>query len=330
MDALMTLHASSSPANKAKIFGNFYGVSCSSAANLKAFLSKIRSIDQKLTRIGFKMDSEVLAYFTLFKLPTELDSVRSELLFGGKEVTLKSVLNSLEQNSVSSGPSVEVMTEGAMVAATDSNHPRCTHCKRLGHLVGTCYRLHPHLSLRKQKATVAEQVFMAVSTPDPSLTILDSGTTSHMFNCLALLKDPQPCNVKIGIGKSGSFMTATHIGEVSSEVSSGRLSLQKSFFVPELSRNLLCYHRFFEKGYYTRPTTSGRFELTNGQHCLLTGLETNNLFYLDITFSLPTGSVSLVAHGIRPSTSLWHNRLGHPNSHLSRLHPSPAWYCRQP
>lgn len=123
MDALTTLHASSSPANKAKIFGNFYGVSCPSAANLKSFLSEIRAIDQQLTRIGFKMDSEVLAYFTLFKLPTELDSVRSALLFGGKEVTLKSVLDSLEQTSVSSGPSVEIKTEGAMVAATDSNRP---------------------------------------------------------------------------------------------------------------------------------------------------------------------------------------------------------------
>lgn len=45
MEALTTLHASSSPANKAKIFGNFYSVSCPSAANLKVFLSEIRSIN---------------------------------------------------------------------------------------------------------------------------------------------------------------------------------------------------------------------------------------------------------------------------------------------
>lgn len=69
MNALTTLHASSSPANKAKIFGNFYSVSCPSATNLKTFLAEICSIDQQLTRIGFKIDSEVLAYFTLFKLP---------------------------------------------------------------------------------------------------------------------------------------------------------------------------------------------------------------------------------------------------------------------
>ena len=322
MDALTTLHASSSPAKKAKIFGNFYGVSCTSSANLKTFLAEIRSIDQQLTRIGFKMDSEVLAYFTLSKLPSELDSIRSALLFGGKEVTLKFVLDSLEQTSVSTGPAVVVKAESAMVSSSDSGRPRCTNCKRLGHLVETCYRLHPHLNPRKEKATVAEQVFMAADIIDPSLTFLDSGTTSHMFNNIALLKDPQPCSVKIGIGKSGQYMSATHIGTVLSEVVSGRLSLQRSFFVPKLSRNLLCYNRFFEKGYYTRPTTSGRFEITNGQHCLLTGTVSNNLFYPDISFSLPAGSVSLVAHGVKPSTSLWHNRLGHPNSsYLSSILP---------
>lgn len=144
MEALTTLHASSSPADKAKIFGNFYGVSSSPAANLKTFLAEIRSINQQLTCIGFKMDSEVLAYFTLFKLPSELNSICSALLFGGKEVTLKFVLDSLEQTSVSLTSTVVVKTGSAMVSSTDSGRPRCTHCKRLGHLVETCYRLHPH------------------------------------------------------------------------------------------------------------------------------------------------------------------------------------------
>lgn len=120
MDALTSLHASSSPANKAKIFGNFYAVSCSSSAHLKTFLADIRSIDQQLTRIGFKMDSEVLAYFTLFKLPSDLDSIRSALLFGGKEVTLKFVLDSLEQTAVSSAPGIEIKTEDALVTSADS------------------------------------------------------------------------------------------------------------------------------------------------------------------------------------------------------------------
>ncbi|EGG05773.1 uncharacterized protein MELLADRAFT_63812 [Melampsora larici-populina 98AG31] len=72
--ALTSLHALSSPANKAKIFGQFYALSCPTSGDLKTFLSEVRLVDQQLTRIGFKVDSEVLAYFTLFKLPQELDS----------------------------------------------------------------------------------------------------------------------------------------------------------------------------------------------------------------------------------------------------------------
>lgn len=40
-DALISLPNSSSPENKAKMFGQFYGLSCSNAAGLKTFLSDI-------------------------------------------------------------------------------------------------------------------------------------------------------------------------------------------------------------------------------------------------------------------------------------------------
>lgn len=207
--ALTLLHTSSSPANKAKIFGQFYGLSCPTSGDLKTFLGDVRLVDQQLTRIGFKLDSEVLAYFNLFKLPSELESVRSALLFGGKDVTLKYVLDSLDQTSSTTSVSVVVKSESALVAAADANRPRCTHCKRVGHLVETCYRLHPHLNPRKPappstSASVAEQVFMA-STGDnqPSLTILDSGTTSHMFNNISLVN-----SLKVARSRSASVNRA--------------------------------------------------------------------------------------------------------------------------
>lgn len=222
----------------------------------KSLLSKFCLGDQQVTCIGFKLDSEVLTYFTLFKLFSELEPVRSALLFGGKDVTLKFVLDSLNQTSSLWNSSVSVKTKSALVNYVDTGCPFCTYCNRVSHFIHTCYWLEPHLNPRKASDSVAEQVFMVSTLPSLSgLTILNSGTTPHMFNNLSLLQNPQPWNVKIGIGEAGCFMTATHIGNFSSITRSGLVTLSQAVFVPELSRNLLCYKKCFERGYYICPST---------------------------------------------------------------------------
>jgi hypothetical protein len=179
------------------------------------------------------------------------------------------------------------------------DRPKCTHCKRTGHLAEGCWKLHPEL---KPVANVAQESgdeypLLVAATVDDSTAlsavsssdvwVCDSGASSHICNDRASFVDLKAVPAGQTLRTAGKEkLPIEGKGSVRLELTSGKkVILTDVLYVPKCTGNLVSIRQLDAKG--IRTTIAGgslRAELTNGK--LLFNAESRRGLYMLDTSSV--------------------------------------------
>ncbi|RVW87716.1 Retrovirus-related Pol polyprotein from transposon TNT 1-94 [Vitis vinifera] len=221
-----------------------------------------------------------------------------------------------------------------------NNKPQCQLCGRIGHVVMQCYYRfdqsfigplqlqgnRPQGNMAHLHQQLSENFFPGTSSVKPTTTEIiqdnnwypDSGATHHLTpnlnNLLTKSQFPSSDEVFVGNGKS---LPIHHIGHTSFSslfIPSKILALKQLLHVPEITKNLLSVSKFAADNHVFfefHPTS-----------CFVKDLSTRTvLMHGQLKgdyMSLPSKEPTVPASPTSPFT-LWHNRLGHPSSHIVSL-----------
>ena len=147
---------------------------------------------------------------------------------------------------------------------------------------------------------------------------IDSGSTIHVSNTLQGMQ-----NLRKPVGSeqyiySGNKMSSRveAIGTCNLVLSSGFiLELEKTFYVPSFSRNLISISRLVPLGFFFSFSDSG-FSLSNKSKVIGYGTLSDGLFHIQLQNDFTYNSMHVTA-GLKrcvmneESSMLWHRRLGH-------------------
>jgi transposase InsO family protein len=194
---------------------------------------------------------------------------------------------------------------------------KCFFCKKKGHMKKECAKFQKWLADKGNPIS-----FVCYESNMVNVNIntwwIDSGSTIHISNSLQGLQNlRKPVGSEQSIlsgNKMGSHVEA--IGTCYLTLSSGFvLELEKTFYVPSFSRNLISVSRLVPFGYslnfsgssfslFYKSDYVGNGILSNGLYCI--NLQ-NNVTY--DSMHVHTGTKRCVIN--EDSSKLWHRRLGH-------------------
>ena len=196
---------------------------------------------------------------------------------------------------------------------------RCFFCKKKGHVKKNCSKFKNWLD---KKGTQLSLVCYESNMIDVNHNTwwIDSGSSIHVTNSLQGLHDlRKPVGSEQSI-YSGNKMPShvEAIGTCKLVLSSGFiLSLEKTFYVPGFSRNLISVSRLISVGYSFNFSDSG-FSLSNKSEIVGYGILSDNLFRLNLQNDDNYATMHVHGNvGIKrcvmneESSMLWHRRLGH-------------------
>ena len=194
---------------------------------------------------------------------------------------------------------------------------RCFFCKRKGHMKKECTKFE-RWSEKKGKPTSYVCYESNMVNVNINTWWIDSGSTIHIANSLQgmqNLRKPVGSEQSILSGnKMGSHVEA--IGTCILTLSSGFvLKLERTFYVPSFSRNLISVSRLVPFGYsFNFKDTS--FRLLYKSDCVGNGILSDGLYRILLQNDNTQSSMHVHA-GIKrcnineDSSILWHRRLGH-------------------
>ena len=194
---------------------------------------------------------------------------------------------------------------------------RCFFCKRKGHMKKECTKFQQWLE-KKGKPTSYVCYESNMVNVNINTWWIDSGSTIHIANSLQgmqNLRKPVGSEQSILSGnKMGSHVEA--IGTCILTLSSGFvLKLERTFYVPSFSRNLISVSRLVPFGYsFNFKDTS--FRLLYKSDCVGNGILSDGLYRILLQNDNTQSSMHVHA-GIKrcnineDSSILWHRRLGH-------------------
>ena len=194
---------------------------------------------------------------------------------------------------------------------------KCFFCKKKGHVKKKCLKFQNWLEKKGNPTSFVcyESNMVNVNT---NTWWIDSGSTIHISNSLQgmqNLRKPVTSEQFILSGnKMGSHVEA--IGTCYLTLNSGFvLELQKTFYVPSFSRNLISVSRLVPFGYSFHFSETS-FSLIYKSECVGNGILSDGLYCIFLQNDTAHNSLH-VQTGIKrcvvkeDSSTLWHRRLGH-------------------
>lgn len=316
--------ASLQSANRARVFNGFLPLTMNN--NINAFVTSIKVYLKKFTEVGIELPSEIIAYLVLFKFPTTMQSMKSQIMHTTTKMKMDVVLNHLIQHK----NKVIAQDDRAEPVNVALYHgPRCENGKHnpevTSHLAKSCWFEFPELKPpsthnrgKKSKPTQTKEAhfysfFCGLSSNTnvaSSRFILDSGCSVHMlinkdwFNKLTLTNGIG----RILTGQKDGAIVVEGSGEVSLATKDTFLTLSDAVWVPESTVNLISLGALMVKGALlqvnslSNPST---FKLLKHGNILLSGKIINNLFVIDMLQQSDT------CHFLQADLSKIHRSLGH-------------------
>lgn len=118
--------ASNEAANRARMFFNFLYLAFDSN-DIDGFVTNVKLHLGKLDKVGIELPGDILSYLILFKLPESLNSIRSQIMHSGADLSVNFILNHLVQhrNEVQSKAQESTAINSALYhsGATNSDRP---------------------------------------------------------------------------------------------------------------------------------------------------------------------------------------------------------------
>ncbi|RVW97157.1 Retrovirus-related Pol polyprotein from transposon TNT 1-94 [Vitis vinifera] len=209
-----------------------------------------------------------------------------------------------------------------------NNKPQCQLCGRIGHVVMQCYYRfdqsftgpsqlqgnRPQGNMAHLHQQLSENFFPGTSSVKPTTAKIiqdnnwypDSGATHHLTpnlnNLLTKSQFPSSDEVFVGNGKGLPIHHIGHTSFSSSFIPSKTLALKQ--LLHDLSTRTILMHGQLKGGLYVFDNTQLKLPLHNSSCFAST--------------ALPSKEPTVPASPTSPFT-LWHNRLGHPSSHIVSL-----------
>lgn len=215
---------------------------------------------------------------------------------------------------------------------------KCLLCGLQGHSAKYCPQLQQHQPLLQSNSMTAAyrpwqpRANFALASQHPANDwLLDSGATHHLTSDLnnVALHQPYSGDDSVLIG-DGSGLQITHTGSLSLPSSSRNLTLQNVLCVPHIAKNLISVYRLYNANKVSVeffPTYFQVKDLNSGVP-LLQGKTNNELYEWPVTPSTITSFFASTPPKI--SSTVWHNRLGHPSfSILKTIISNSSLPCSQ-
>ncbi len=232
----------------------------------------------------------------------------------------------------------EASPEHALAAKTSNRtghhrggRPFCTHCKKAGHVMDTCYELHPEL--RKDRSHYSNFVTVgdhpsdnvgsalvcrdSVSTTGP--WFVDSGASKHLTGdkrWFTKLHECVPCTVTTA---DRGVLSCSQRGTVVLNTQHGAFAVHDVLYVPALAVNLLSVSALLKSRYRVHFTKAGCVIRTSRNKLVAQAAAHDNVYLVRATPQPPSAQAlsATTSSGLDWATA--HARLGHLNPRSIQL-----------
>ena len=345
-DKLATQCRRKDMATRVSLMQQLFTARLRAAESVDKHISAMSGIRTQLANIGKPIEEAVTAIALLLSVPAEVPHremfLRSHTA-SDKDPTWDDVSAAMRAEASLQHQRDRTLAqsshEAAVVAHAASNkghkqpapqrggRQHCTHCNRKGHVVETCWALHPELrKQREPQAAATTEYAMAVTvgnTNDSSTSIpgvglwhVDSGASSHLTGNRAWFTELHqcvPCTVTVA---DHGTLTCTQRGTVVLGTQRGRITVRNVLYVPSLAVNLLSVSAIVNAGLRVRFAKQGCSIRTARNELIARAAAHNNIYSVQAAAPLPSSTVvySVTAGTSEPlSWPTVHARMGHLN-----------------
>lgn len=301
-------------------------------SSMTDYIDNVMSIVEQLGEIGRNIDDAEIAEILLSGLPTEYDTLVSnmETLSIGSSLNSEAVRSRLLQEEHRKNGTTESSDSTYYTQSSGSSTFKkkmvCHYCKKRGHTKAKCFKR------KRDEKRDGDHHSMAVTETAlyarSSDFILDSGCTSHMTNNKELLRNFKMTDSKIVVANNNS-MQCLGKGDLSIlSHKNVKCNLTDVLYVPNLASNLLSISKITEKGHVVIFNSKDCKIMNSDGNCIATGEKVGGLFILkgsvcqvaEICSQVMKEHSASLQERVQRATSateaavptrLWHRRLGH-------------------
>ena len=343
---LEELYASKTGNNKLFYLTKLLQLKYREGTSMADHLNDMQGIVEQLSRMGIKIDNEVLALLVLASLPESWETLKISITNSAPNgvVSMEFIKSGVLNEEMRRRAQVSTSSQSDVLIAdsrgrSESRKPNqrsksrgksnkyanveCHHCKQKGHIKRFCRKLKKEKSKgRKEKndessddenANVVEEFNVMYDDELVNLTasetcwVIDSGATIHATSRRDFFSSYTPGNY--GVVRMGNQHVSKIAGkgDVCLETENGtKLVLRNVRHVPDIRLNLISVERLDDEG-YCNTFCNGQWKLTKGSLVMARGKKYTKLYMIHANLS--QDDVNAVEND--NTVELWHKRLGH-------------------
>jgi hypothetical protein len=308
--AILNRFISSVPSNRACVYNAFANISFD-ISNIEKFITEVRSSLVKMEDVGITLPKDIITYDLLRRLPASLDNIKQTITHSrnGEDIKPKALLDHLEIHLNELKVSSSSNAESIATSMFTKEDPRCIpgHHNPFAksHPKENCWKVYPEKRVEYLKKKEDSQVssFSTFSLSQPSIFILDSGSTSHMISDRNLFThlDERESGL-INTSCSYSTLKIEGKGTVQLFFKNKLIILHNVLLVPKITVNVLSLRHFLLEQCQINFCIN-HFTITKNGKPYLDGLYQHNLPVLELLPPAP--------HSHLTAAEILHKSLGH-------------------
>ncbi|KAL4342158.1 hypothetical protein GQ457_08G026470 [Hibiscus cannabinus] len=312
----------------------FTSLKLTTVKGVRDHINKMRDLAARLKALEVEMSDSFLVHYILNTLPPQYGPFKISYNTHKDKWSIDELLTMCDQEEgrliLEMGESALTVTQGkrpvqAKQRGKAKMQPQadikkeftCFFCKKKGHLKKDCVKYKGWL---EKKGKSISLVCFESNMVDVNYNTwwIDSGSTIHVSNSLQGLKNlREPVGAERHIYSGNKMQSHVEaIGTCELVLSSGFvLILEKTFYIPSFSRNLISVSRLVPLGYCFKFSNVG-FNLFYKSEIVGNGVLCDGLYSIDLqnnathnVMHIQTGTKRCVIN--EDSSTLWHRRLGH-------------------
>lgn len=285
-------------------------------------IAHFERIANQMETLKLGVSDELLAIALLVSLPKSYSQVRAAMEVGHMQTAFTSteVKTAILAEALRRKTENPVEDTTALFAKPNKKPERyCSHCKTKTHSTSRCFKLHPDLAPKREKAAKAttkeptRQLAIVASSlvaSDHKEWFVDSGASSHMTSKLDYIRNYEPFSTPIPVAL-GDNRTVDAIGkgdvlfDMTFATHKKRILLTDILYVPEMGFNLFSVTTVVAKG-CSVEFNGTRFLLKKDGKIVALGTNTTSHTTLNCEVIVEHAKVATIS-----PIELWHQRLGH-------------------
>jgi Pol polyprotein, beta-barrel domain/gag-polypeptide of LTR copia-type len=304
--------------------------------SIEAYLTRIKRLTDELAARGLTIPNKVIAAYALNNLTPDYENTVAIISQSFRTSTTDIDIIQLFSQLIDEARRLKAKEPQEMAMASKDTRPYCSHCNKSGHSIENCWKKHPNLRPKRNKAkekpknnskdeskedkTKSSETTLITEDKDSEWALslsektskdtwlLDSGTTKHVCAYKDLFVDLRPYKTTLKWG-SASTIEVNWLGKVRVRfTSTGQTAiLDDCLYVPEIGLNLLSLGQIASKG-ISINIGPNYCELSKGS-LIAKGLYRNNLTLFET--ETENAEFASIANIAQTNDNIWHFRMGH-------------------